>query len=409
MGAAIGGVLDRSVQPIGAPVSDLDPYSIEFLTDPFSFLSTLRDMAPVVFLERYGVWAVSRHEWCEFVLRDFETFSSAAGAGMANLNREEAWRKPSNILEVDPPVHTTNRRVLSRALAPPSLRSLQERFDRRAQRLADDLAARGRFDAITDLAEVFPTQVFPEAFGLRDDGKDKLLAYASMVFNGQGPRNERFEEALASGAEVIGWITAQCARSSLRPDGLGAHIYEAVDAGEISEEEAALLVRGFLSAGIDTTVSAIGLGVLAFIRHPDQWELLRQDPSLARNAFEEVVRLEAPVIGFFRTTTSATAIGGVPLPADAKVLVFFAGANRDERRWDNPDRFDIRRKTSGHLGFGTGVHNCIGQGIARMEGETLFRALANNVQSWALAGEPEVRLNNSLRGLKRLPVEIISA
>jgi cytochrome P450 len=184
MASAAGGVLDGSVEPIGAPVSDLDPYSIEFLTDPFPFLSALRDVGPVVFLERYGVWAVARHEWVERVLRDYETFSSAAGAGMANLKREEAWRQPSNILEVDPPLHTTNRRILNRALAPPSLRSLQEQFDRRAQRLADDLAARGRFDAITDLAEVFPTQVFPEAFGLREDGKDKLLAYASMVFNG---------------------------------------------------------------------------------------------------------------------------------------------------------------------------------------------------------------------------------
>ena len=198
------------------------------------------------------------------------------------------------------------------------------------------------------------------------------------------------------------------AARSLRPECLGAHIYGAVDAGEISEDEAALLVRGFLSAGIDTTVSAIGLGVLDFIRNPDQWELLRQDPSLARNAFEEVVRLEAPVIGFFRTTTTDTAIGGVPIPADAKVLVFFAGANRDERRWDNPDRFDVRRKTAGHLGFGTGVHNCIGQGIARMEGEALFLRSREKerVQAWTLTGEPVVRLNNSLRGLRRLPVEI---
>ena len=124
-----------------------------------------------------------------------------------------------------------------------------------------------------------------------------------MVFNGHGPRNHLFESSMAGAEGVIGWITEQCSRSSLRPDGLGALIYAGVDAGEVTEDEAALLVRSFLSAGLDTTVSAIGLGVLDFARHPDQWQALREDPSLARNAFEEVVRRESPVVGFFRTTS----------------------------------------------------------------------------------------------------------
>jgi len=123
----------------------------------------------------------------------------------------------------------------------------------------------------------------------------------------------------------------------------------------VTEDEAALLVRSFLSAGLDTTVSAIALGVLDFVRFPDQWQALRHDLSLARNAFEEVVRIESPVMGFFRTTTEATELAGTSLPAGAKVLVFFAGANRDPRRWVRPDEFDIRRKAAGHVGYGTGV------------------------------------------------------
>jgi cytochrome P450 len=227
-----------------------------------------------------------------------------------------------------------------------------------------------------------------------------------MVFNGHGPRNHLFESSMAGGAPVIGWITQQCSRASLRPDGLGALIYAGVDAGEVTEDEAALLVRSFLSAGLDTTVSAIALGVLDFINHPGQWQDLRRDPSLARNAFEEVVRIESPVIGFFRTTSEPVATGGVSVPAGAKVLVFFAGANRDPRRWDQPDRFDIRRKVAGHMGFGHGVHNCVGQVIARMEGEALLRALAGRIGSWRLNGEPRPRLNNTLRGLDTLPVAV---
>jgi cytochrome P450 len=146
--------------------------------------------------------------------------------------------------------------------------------------------------------------------------------------------------------------------------------------------------------------------VLDFVRCPGQWQALRQDPSLARNAFEEVVRQESPVMNFFRITTEPVELAGTSLAAGAKVMVSFAGANRDPRRWEQPDRFDIRRKTAGHLGYGTGVHNCVGQVIARMEGEAVLRALAARVGSWRLAGEPRPRLNNSLRGLDTLPVAV---
>ena len=388
------------------PRSEVDPYSGEFLADPFPFLAQLRDAGPVVYLDRYGVFAVARHEQVQAVLKDPLVFSSAAGAGITNFKTEKAWRKPSILLEVDPPVHTHNRKVVARALAPRSLTYLQEIFDRKAAELADSLVARGSFDAVPDLAEIFPTKVFPDAFGITENGRDQLLAYGAIVFNGQGPRNHLFEASMDGAGEVIAWITRQCARSSLRPDGLGALIYAGVDAGEVTEDEAALLVRSFLSAGLDTTVSALALGVLDFVRFPGQWQALREDPSLARNAFEQMVRIEAPVMNFFRTTTEPVELAGTSLPAGAKVMVSFAGANRDPRRWEQPDRFDIRRKTAGHLGYGIGVHNCVGQVIARMEGEAVLRALAARVRSWRLTGEPRPRLNNSLRGLDALPVAV---
>jgi 4-methoxybenzoate monooxygenase (O-demethylating) len=393
-------------EALGCARSDIDPFSDDFLADPFPLLSELRDAGPVVYLDRYGVLAVSRHEQVQAVLREPRVYSSAAGVGITNIGKENPWRKPSILLEVDPPLHSRNRKVVARALAPRSLAYLQETFDRRAAELADELAARRTFDAVPDLAEVFPTQVFPEAFGIQENGRDQLLAYGAMVFNGHGPRNHLFEASMAGGQRVIGWITEQCLRSSLRADGLAALIYEAADANGVTEDDAALLVRSFLSAGLDTTVSALALGVLDFVRFPGQWQALREDPSLARNAFEEVVRLESPVIGFFRTTSQPVQLAGTALPADAKLLVFFAGANRDPRRWQRPDHFDIRRKVAGHMGYGTGVHNCVGQVIARMEGEALFRALAPRIRSWHLAGQPRPRLNNTLRGLDSLPVDV---
>src|ERR1700733_7596179 len=337
------------------PRSQIDPFSDEFLADPFPALARLRDMGPVVFLERYGVYAVAGHEQVQAVLKKPGVFSSAAGVGITNIASENPWRKPSILLEVDPPVHTHNRKVVARALAPRSLAYLQEFFDRRAGELAGELVTRGSFDAVPNLAEIFPTRVFPEAFGLQENGRDQLLAYGAMVFNGHGPRNHLFEASMAGAEGVIDWIPRQCSRSSLRPDGLAALIYAGADAGEVTEDEAALLVRPFLSAGLDTTVSAIGLGGVDFARYPDQWQALRTDPSLARNAFEEVVRLESPVVGFFRTTSQPAELAGAHLPAGAKVLVFFAGANRAPRRGERPDRFDIRRNPPGHMGYGVGV------------------------------------------------------
>lgn len=205
-------------------------------------------------------------------------------------------------------------------------------------------------------------------------------------------------------AEVRAWIVASCRREALSPGGLGARIYEAVDAGEITEEQAAMLVRVFYSAGLDTTVSALGNAVYLLATNPAQWELLRSDPSLARPASEETIRLETPVQQFFRTVMRDTELAGVGLRKDDRVMMSLGAANRDPRRWEDPNRFDITRKTSGHLAFGLGIHGCVGKPVARMEGEALLGALARKVGRIELRGEPRRQPNDTIRGLASLPV-----
>jgi cytochrome P450 len=190
---------------------------------------------------------------------------------------------------------------------------------------------------------------------------------------------------------------ASCHRESLSPDGFGAQIYEAADAGKITEEQALMLVRSFLSAGLDTTVSALGNAVYLLATNPDQWDLLRAEPSLARPAFEEAIRFETPVQQFFRTA-------GVEIAQDDRVMMSFGAANRDPRRWENPDRFDITRKASGHLAFGLGIHGCVGKPVARIEGEAVLGALARKVGRIELDGEPKRHLNNTIRSFESLPV-----
>jgi len=388
------------------PVSKLDPFSDEFLGDPHRYHEELREAGPVVWLERYGVWASARHEHVHAALGDWETFCSSAGVGLSDFRKEKPWRPPSILLEADPPLHTRTRGVVMRVVSKPAIDALRETFTREAEILIDKLVALGSFDAVKQLAEVYPVKVFPDAVGIDADGRENLLPYGSMVFNAFGPRNKLFEQAMANVEPVRAWIMSKCKRDALAPGGFGARIYEAADAAKVTEDEAALMVRSFLSAGLDTTVHALGNMIHCFARNPDQWQLLRENPALARSAFEEVIRYDGPIQTFFRTTTKAVDVGGVALGAGEKVLLFLAAANRDPRKWEHADRFDIRRQAIGHVGFGNGIHGCVGQAVARMEGEIILTSLAKQVESIELSGEPRLLLNNTLRGWASLPVTV---
>lgn len=387
---------------------DIDPFADEFLADPWEDLKRIRDAGPAVFLPAYGVWAVARHEEVRAILKDAATFSSAAGVGVLDV-RQAPWRTPSLVLEADRPLHTRTRRVLAKILAEPALRALTPRFAAEAERLAGSLVERGEFDAVRDLAETYPLKVFGDAVGLSPDNRERLLDYGAMAFNANGPRNARFDAAVVDVNGTVAWTMRSCAREALSPGGFGAAIYRAADAGTVSADEALLLVRSLLSAGIDTTVSAFAFAALAFARYPEQWQALRRDPALVRPAVEEILRYEPPFMGVFRTPTRPVQIGEVTVEPDTKVFLLLAGACRDPRRWQDPDRFDIGRDASGHTAFGYGIHRCVGHAVARLELETMLTALTGRVATWSLTGPPVPKLNNSLRGLESLPVRLTAA
>jgi hypothetical protein len=277
-------------------------------------------------------------------------------------------------------------------------------MEEQAHALLDQVLSKKSFDGVGDLAQAFPLRVFPDIVGIGPQGRENLLSYGDMAFNAFGPRNELLAVSMRRATEVTGWIDAQCRRETLSTDGLGAQIYAEADSGKVTEEEAALLVRSLLTAGLDTTIHGLAHALCCFANRPDQWERLREQPSLHRAAFDEVVRFASPVQTFFRTTTHDTTLGGVAIPEGEKVLLFLAAANRDPRHWENPDEFDISRKVAGHVGFGYGIHQCVGQMVARLEAEVLLIAMLQRLPDFELAGEPVYRLNNTLRGLHSLPL-----
>ena len=390
-----------------APHSSIDPFSADFLADPLPHQEALRELGPVVYLDAYDVFAVARYAEVHQALTDWQSLQSGAGVGLANFRQEKPWRPPSLLLEADPPRHDAPRAVLTALLSARRLRALEEQWRADAVSVVEELLEGGpEFDGVTDLAEVFPLRVFPDAVGIGKSGREHLLPYGDFAFNAFGPQNDLLQRAGENIAPSIAWIGEQCKRENLDDHGFGSQIWDAADRGEITHEQAPFVVRSLLTAGVDTTVTGIASLLHAVAASPGAWERLRADRSLLPRAFEEAVRWESPVQTFFRTTTAPIEIAGVSIPPERKVLMFLGAANRDPRRWSDPDRFDLDRDPSGHVGFGMGIHQCVGQHVARLEAVTVLDALLDRIETIELAGAPVRHLNNTLRGWERMPVRV---
>jgi hypothetical protein len=408
------------------PVSDVDLFAPDVLADPYPAYERLREAGPVVWLERYGVWASARYSAVRGALLDHESFSSAAGVGLADLrpapgssaadagmtgaSRDPNWRTPSMLLEQDPPDHTRARRVVSSVLSPSGIRERGQEWTAAAEDIVRKLVAVGEFDGIRQLAQVLPLTVFADAVGLSEEGRaENLLPFADFAFNAFGPPNELVAKSVAGGKAALPWVVAHCYPDKLSPDGWGARIHRLAEQEGYSVDEGAVLVRSLLAAGIDTTVRGLGSALFHLATHPHQYAALRADPGLIRSAFDESVRLESPTRMFFRAVTRDTELDGVKVPGGDKIVLLFGAANRDPRRWDDADRFDITRKSGGHLGFGVGIHACIGRIVAYLEAEVMLKALTALAATVETAGPPRWHLNNTVRGLAELPLKLTPA
>lgn len=395
------------IPPADMPVWDINPYDEAILADPAPYYAELIGKGPVVYIPRFSILALGQYATTHKVFSDHENFVSSRGVGLSDFKLGTPWRPPSIILEVDPPDHTRTRKIMSKALSPKVVKTLAEMFRETAERLVDALLEKGTFEGVTDLAEAFPVSVFPRAVGMRDVDQRILVDYGACVFNSMGPDNALRRAAGARNKEIYPWIMAACARDRLTEDGLGALIYKAADAEQITHDEAALLVRSFLSAGVDTTVTGIGNAMWAFSQNPGEWEKFKADPGLTRPAIEEVLRYTSPVHTFGRTAGRNTEIAGFPVEEGTKVICVLGAANMDPAKWGDPENFRIDRRPVGHMAFGAGIHGCVGQNIARGEMEAILSVMAEKVARIEPAGQAVWRPNNAIHALDKLPLKLI--
>lgn len=390
-----------------APSYPHDLFTDEALLDSYTHYTALRALGPVVWLDAHEMYVLPRYAEARAALQDATTYCSGRGAGLNHVVNDIGAGK--NLIMTDGELHTRLRRIVAHDLTPRALRHLTERVEALAQDLVTRLAERGEFDGVTDLARALPLVVVPDLVGWPDRGREHLLAWASATFDLLGPLNERAQRAVPDAQAMLAFAAEIAETGAMAPGSVGAGVVAAADEGLIPREQAASLMVGYLAPSLDTTISAIGSAVWLLAEHPDQWRALKQDPSLVPNAFEEVVRLESPIRTFTRVNTVDVEIGGVTIPEGSRLMIHFASANRDERRFEHADRFDVTRATAGdHIGFGYGVHGCAGQGLARLEGQAVLRAMVEHLDHLEV-GTPVPGLNNLINAWASLPVTVRAA
>lgn len=388
------------------PATEIDLYEDAQIRDPYAAYATFRDTGPVVHMRSHNLYVISRLADIRKAALDHRVFSSAKGIAANDMVNGAASNSDiRTTIASDPPYHTRLRQIVGAPLQPAAVRELEPRIQAAADALVDRLVEQGSFDGATDFARHLPLLIVSRLVGLPEEGRQNMLEWAAATFNVLGPMNQRAQTALPKFMEMLGYINSKAQASMVANGSWAARIYDKVDEGVISMPQAATLLVDYLGPSLDTTIFATGHLLHLLGTHPEQWDRLRDDPGLVRNAVEECVRLESPIRGFTRSVTEETEVGGITVPTGARVLLLYASGNRDERRWDQPDKFDVTRDTGGHLGFGAGRHACAGMHLARLEIVSLMTAFVQRVRRFEV-GQSTPAMNNVLRGIGSLPVTI---
>ncbi|MCB1341204.1 MAG: cytochrome P450, partial [Pseudooceanicola sp.] len=356
-----------------APTWDGDFWSDEVVLNPYPVYQRLRDLGPAVWLAHHDAWVLPRHAEVRAALGNPEVFSSARGC-MMNEPMNKAF--VGNILCTDDPEHQQMRKVFAKPLMPGTVGVLKARMEELAAAQVDALMARDSFDAVVDIGHHLPINVVSELVGLPEDGRRHMLEWAAGSFDAFGPLSSpRTLTGMEIGQEAAVY-TRGIDPAQLTPGSWGHALFEAAKRGEVAEHQARSMMMGYVAPALDTTINATSSAIWLFARHPEQWDMLRADRDLIGSAINEVIRLESPIRAFSRYVTRDFEVGGVTLKEGARALMLYASANRDERHYPDPERFDIARAARDHVGFGYGTHTCAGMHLAKLELTVILNALA---------------------------------
>ena len=356
-----------------------------------------------------GFWVVSRYDDIERVFRTPDMFSSEKGpdrpyGGTQLMDDKYAGQM---MIMTDNPKHARLRALVTSGFTPSTIAKLDENVHTLAAEIVDDLVDNEVFDFVDKVAKELPLQVICAMVGVPREDRGQLIEWLDKGVSEPSEgiiSTEYFLKVRDYGRQLI-----QEKKKRPTDDILSNVIQARIDGESLTDRELESFFIMLFSAGSETTRSAIGGSMLAFIQNPDQLQKLRDDQNLMRWALEEIVRWTTPTVYKRRTVMADTEIGGQAIKANQKVTVWEMSANRDESKFDRPFEFDIARKPNRHIGFGAGVHFCLGANLARLEIRTVLEELLTRYKGFELAGEPRWTPSNRLLGLKSLPLRLVAA
>jgi cytochrome P450 len=392
------------------PQVDFDPFSEVFFEDPYEVYRRLRDEAPVYKSERYGFYALSRFEDVARAHLDWETFTSTRGVDLSMLTSEAPV--PPILILMDPPEHSRMRALVNRVFTPRAVAALEPMVREVVCSFLEPLEGADNFDAVVDFAGPFPVEVISRMLGVPEADRQQIRHWLDLGLHREPGRMEPTPEGMAAMIEsaayffdLVGYkrshpaddmLSRLCLAEVERPDGERTRLGDAEIAGFAS------LLGG---AGAETVTKLVANAVVLFHRHRDQWEKVLQDPSLIPGAISEVLRYWPPSQYQGRFSTKPSVFHDVEIPAGVPVLLITGAATRDERVYEDPDRFDIEREQKLAISFGHGVHTCLGAALARLESRVALEELARRWPTYEVdeAGLRRVTMSN-VAGFASVPV-----
>ena len=393
-----------------------NPFLPSYLESPYGAYAALRAEEPVHYSAALQAWVLTRYADCAAVLRDHEAFSSNplhARGQLAEALREQRRGFPlgetPTVLNSDPPAHGRLRGLVNRAFAPRRVEDLRPRIEEIAGDLLADARPGAPFDVATDFAQPLPIVVIAELLGVPASDRARLKAWSAAIAAATDPLAPApvLDGARRATAELVAYVGAVADERRARPaDDLISALIEAEEDGRrLSRDELLAFSILLLLAGHETTTNLIANGTLALAEHPGEASRLRGDRSLLPSAVEELLRYDGPVQGVVRFAAADAEAGGRRIEAGSTLLLLVGAANRDPEQFPGPDALDIGREPNRHLGFGRGVHFCLGAPLARLEAEIAFGRLLDRFGELRLAGEGPRRSGTLvLRGLSSLPL-----
>lgn len=393
------------------PVYTGDLVSPDALRDPFPHYQRIRDLGPIVRLEHPDVYVMGRFADVQQALRSPDILVSTRGIGFNDIVNTPMEQPP--VIRSGGERHKKLRRVITKPLMPSALKDRREMLKRLISDRLDTIIDQGEFDAVPTLARHLPIEAISYLVGLPEEGRANMLRWASASFNSAGPldRDGTMDAQMIEDFEALREVNAYLQEfdpARLRPGSWTEMLFKAVDAGSLQREEARAAMSAFVLPSLDTTIYAKGNLLYNLGRNPDQWELLRRKPDLVPSAVLEGVRYSATVRWFARVAAEDYRVGDAVIPENSRVMLLYGAANRDERHYPDPDRFDITRNPTDQLGWGTGPHMCGGMHLAKLEMEVLLEAMIERVAHIEV-GEPVVGINRGLYGFDSLPIHLRGA